>query len=118
MFGIARETEPLGSLASALRPIEARAGSSTRTDRVSVGLLAFPPQSQSEWRPGPAHKQTQRGARHPALLPLTPVRRCSAALRSIRRVADPVYVNIVLLLAIFGCSLRVCYLIVTYDEKH
>jgi len=26
--------------------------------------------------------------------------------------------SIVLLLAVFGCSLRLCYLIVTYDEKH
>ena len=58
------------------------------------------------------------GARHPALLPPTSVRSFSAALRSIRRVADPVHVNILFLLAIFGCSLRVCYLIVTYDEKH
>lgn len=58
------------------------------------------------------------GSPAPGFAPTHAVRRCSAALRSIRRVADPVYVNIVLLLAIFGCSLRVCYLIVTYDEKH
>jgi hypothetical protein len=35
---------------------------------------------------------------------------------SVRRAADPLRVNIVLLLAVFACSLRLCYLIVTYDE--
>jgi hypothetical protein len=45
-------------------------------------------------------------------------RSCRLPFGSVRRKADPLRVNIVLLLAVFGCSLRLCYLIVTYDEKH
>ena len=43
---------------------------------------------------------------------------CRLLFGSVRRAADPLWMNIVLLLAVFSCSLRLCYLIVTYDEKH